>query len=49
MVVSAFGRVPVVGERLHTNGLDVEILEADRKRVQRVRLRAQSEPREESS
>lgn len=49
MVVSAFGRVPVAGERLETNGLDVEVLEADRKRVQRVRLRAHIEDAEESA
>ena len=49
MVVSAFGRVPVVGETLSTNGIDVEVLEADRKRVQLVRLSAHSEACEESS
>jgi len=49
MVVSAFGRVPLVGDRLETNGLDVEVLEADRKRVQRVRLSARKGLREESS
>jgi len=49
MVVSAFGRVPLVGDRIQTNGLDVEVLEADRKRVQRVRLSAQTNPHEEAS
>ncbi len=49
MVVSAFGRVPVVGDRVHTNGLDVEVLEADRTRVQRVRLSALKESRGEAS
>jgi putative hemolysin len=49
MVVSAFGRVPVAGERLETNGLRVEILEADRKRVQRVRLSALQDLQEKSS
>lgn len=44
MVVSAFGRVPVVGDRVHTNGLNVEVLKADRKHVQRVRLSARKDP-----
>ncbi len=48
MVVSAFGRVPTVGERMQTNRLEVEVLEADRKRVQRVRLSAHREDAEET-
>jgi len=48
MVVSAFGRVPVAGERLQTNGLNVEILEADRRRVLSVRLSVQTDSREAS-
>lgn len=48
MVVSAFGRVPVVGDRVYTNGLNVEVLDADRKRVQRVRLSARREHGEPS-
>jgi CBS domain containing-hemolysin-like protein len=39
MVVEAFGRVPVVGESQVIRGLHVEILEADRRRVQQVRIR----------
>jgi CBS domain containing-hemolysin-like protein len=39
MVVSAFGRVPVTGETQEVRGLHVEVLQADRRRVQRVRVR----------
>jgi magnesium and cobalt transporter len=49
MVVSAFGRVPVVGERLYTNGLDIEVLEADRTRVQCVRVSAREAAQENPS
>ncbi len=47
LVVSAFGRVPAAGERVQIGGLDVEVLEADQKRVQLVRLSAQEESAEE--
>lgn len=42
MVVASFGRVPSVGDRCVAHGLEVEVLEADRRRVQRVRLRPAS-------
>lgn len=39
LLVSRFGRVPAVGERLETDGIDVEVLEADDRRVRSVRVR----------
>jgi CBS domain containing-hemolysin-like protein len=38
-VLSRVGRVPAVGERLSFDGLDVEILEAERRRIHKVRVR----------
>lgn len=38
-VLSRVGRVPAVGERFEFEGLDVEILEAERRRIHKVRLR----------
>jgi putative hemolysin len=49
LVVSAFGRVPKPGDCVLTNGLNIEVLEADRTRVQRVRLSPQQGLLEESS
>ncbi len=42
-LLSRFGRVPRVGETLSVDGLWVEILEAESRRVQRVRMRRQDE------
>ena len=39
LLVSRFGRVPAVGERLETDGIDVEVLEADDRRVRSIRVR----------
>jgi magnesium and cobalt transporter len=39
LVVSSFGRVPAVGETTSVAGLSVEVLEADGRRVQSVRIR----------
>jgi len=39
LVVFGFGRVPTVGERIETHGLDIQVLEADRRRVRQVRIR----------
>ncbi len=44
MVVAAFGRLPASGERVEVRGLRVEVLQADRRRVQSVRVRPQREP-----
>lgn len=38
-VLSRMGRVPSVGETFSTDGLDVEVLEAERRRIHRVRVR----------
>lgn len=38
-VLSRFGRVPRAGESMDTDGVNVEVLEAERRRVQRVRIR----------
>ena len=38
-VLSRVGRVPAVGERFAFDGLEVEILEAERRRIHKVRLR----------
>ncbi len=46
LVVSGFGRVPGVGERLEVRGLVIEVLEADERRIRRVRVRALAAPGE---
>jgi len=38
-VVELFGRLPSGGEKLEHNGISVEILDADRRRVHRLRMR----------
>jgi magnesium and cobalt transporter len=38
-VLSRVGRVPAVGERFTFDGLEVEILEAERRRIHKVRVR----------
>lgn len=38
-VLSRLGRVPSVGEKFTTDGIDVEVLEAERRRIHRVRVR----------
>ena len=38
-VLSRVGRVPAVGERFTFDGLEVEILEAERRRIHKVRIR----------
>ncbi|HEX5214156.1 MAG TPA: hemolysin family protein [Vicinamibacterales bacterium] len=43
-VLTRVGRVPVVGEHFGSDGLDVEIVEADRRRIHKVRIRRQSPP-----
>ena len=39
LVINESGRVPAPGERLTFRGLDVEVLEADERRIGRLRLR----------
>ena len=38
-VLARAGRVPLVGERIETDGLEVEVLEAERRRIHKVRMR----------
>jgi putative hemolysin len=45
-VLARVGRVPVVGERFAADGLDIEILEAERRRIHKVRIRRTPEPAE---
>jgi putative hemolysin len=39
LIISELGRVPAVGEKLKFKGLEFEVIEADSRRVNRVRLR----------
>jgi CBS domain containing-hemolysin-like protein len=39
LVTTAFGRIPKAGERLDYHGFTIEVLDAERKRVNRVRFR----------
>lgn len=43
LVINELGYVPRAGERLAFRGLDVEVLEADERRINRLRLRRASE------
>ena len=43
-VLSRVGRVPAVGERFVFDNLDVEILEAERRRIHKVRVRRPTKP-----
>jgi magnesium and cobalt exporter, CNNM family len=44
LVINESGRVPVVGDRLEFRGLEVEVLDADERRISRLRIRkAESE------
>jgi CBS domain containing-hemolysin-like protein len=45
-VLARVGRVPVVGERFTADGLNVEILEAERRRIHKVRIRRLPTPEE---
>jgi CBS domain containing-hemolysin-like protein len=38
-VLTRVGRVPAVGEKFELDGLEVEVLEAERRRIHRVRFR----------
>jgi CBS domain containing-hemolysin-like protein len=38
-VLARVGRVPLVGERFETDGLEVDVLEAERRRIHKVRIR----------
>jgi CBS domain containing-hemolysin-like protein len=43
LVSMLFGRIPRVGEKIDYQGYTIEVLEAERKRVQRVRFRKKAE------
>jgi putative hemolysin len=43
-VLARVGRVPAVGERFEFDGLDVDIVEAERRRIHKVRVRRVEEP-----
>jgi CBS domain containing-hemolysin-like protein len=43
-VLSRVGRVPLVGERFEVDGLEVEILEAERRRIHKIRVRRRPAP-----
>lgn len=47
LVINELGRVPCAGARLTLRSLDVEILEADERRIGRLRLRRAPEPETE--
>ena len=38
-VLSSLGRVPATGEHFHVNGLEIEVIDAERRRVHRLRVR----------
>ena len=46
-VLTRVGRVPAVGEEFDIDGLHVEVLEAERRRIHKVRIRQASEPQAE--
>ena len=39
LVISGFGRVPVKGESIELRGLRIEVLQADQRRVHKLRVR----------
>ncbi len=41
LVINESGKVPSVGEVLNIRGLEVEILEADERRINRLRIKPQ--------
>jgi CBS domain containing-hemolysin-like protein len=49
LVINESGRVPTPGTRLNFRGLDVEVLEADERRINRLRLRRTQENGEEAA
>ena len=49
LIINALGRLPGRGERLSFRGLEFEILEADSRRVNLVRLRPADKPVADSS
>ena len=48
-LLSHAGRVPVAGESFEIAGLQLQVLEAQRRRVSRVRVRKQPQPAEQGT
>jgi magnesium and cobalt exporter, CNNM family len=46
-VLTRAGRVPAVGETLESDGLQIEVLEAERRRIHKVRMRPAPQPQPE--
>jgi len=44
-VVELFGRLPATGEKIEHNGVAVEVLDADRRKVHRLRMKVLAAPR----
>jgi CBS domain containing-hemolysin-like protein len=44
-VVELFGRLPATGEKIEHNGVSVEVLDADRRKVHRLRMKVLAAPR----
>ena len=38
-VIELFGRLPLPGEKIECGGVEIEVLDADRRRIQRLRLK----------
>ncbi len=47
-VLTRAGRVPAVGETLESDGLQIEVLEAERRRIHKVRMRLAPQPQPEA-
>ena len=47
LIFSLLGRIPIVGEIVHYKNLNLEIVEADKRRIHRVRIREL--PKEENA
>jgi CBS domain containing-hemolysin-like protein len=48
-VIAEKGSVPIAGEHLSLRGLDVDVLEADEKRISRLRIRKAEQPQAEDA
>ncbi len=44
-VVELFGRLPATGEKIEHNGVSVEVIDADRRKVHRLRMKVRAAPR----
>jgi len=39
LVINEYGKVPATGERINVRGLEVEVLDADERRISRLRIK----------